>query len=331
MCKTRARIVLLVLTVAITVALSASAATTRHLSLMLDWTPNPDHLGLYYAREQGIFADEGLSVTMRSPSDPTAPLKLVAVGRTDLAVSYEQEVFYAAAKGVPVIAVAAIVPHPLNSLMWINQSIASISDLKGHQIGITGVPSDYAVLKTILATKRLELNDVHVVSVGYNLLPALLSHKVDAVIGVYRNVEGVELVRRNLHPTVIPVDEAGIPPYDELVLVANKQRLTKDVGYSRSVRRFVAAFIRGTAEARAHPARSLRILSQVTAADPKFLAASTPLTLRLLAGPHGPGCLQTSDWHRFGTWMATHHLLDRPISIRTVVTTRFLPGRCSSR
>src|SRR5438094_5060905 len=101
------------------VALPGAAAGGQHVTLTLDWTPNPDHVGLYYARDTGLFARAGLDVAIHAPSDPTAPLKLVAVGKTDLAVSYEPEVFLAAAKKLPVKAVAAVVPRPLNSLIAI--------------------------------------------------------------------------------------------------------------------------------------------------------------------------------------------------------------------
>jgi putative hydroxymethylpyrimidine transport system substrate-binding protein len=312
------------------VTLSARSASTQKLSVMLDWTPNPDHVGLYYAQSHGLFSAAGLSVDIHAPSDPATPLKLVAAGRTDLAVSYEQEVFYAVAKHLPVVAVAAVVPRPLNSLMWTDRSIRSIAALKGRKIGVTGVASDYAMLDTVLARGHLTRRDVRVVSVGYNLLPALLAHRVDAIIGAYRNVEGVELQRRKLSPTIIPVDQAGVPRYDELVLVASARRLADDPAYAESVRLLVGAFLRGTIQARAHPALALKALSNVTASDRDFLRVATPLTLRLLSGPHGVGCLRASDWQRFGSWMVSRRLLTSAPAPRAVMTTRFLPARCSS-
>src|SRR5438094_6385416 len=180
------------------VALPGAAAGGQHVTLTLDWTPNPDHVGFYDARDTGLFRRAGLEVAIHAPSDPTAPLKLVGAGRSDLAVSYEQELFFAAAKKLPVVAVAAVVPHPLNSFMAIEPQIRSLHDLEGRTIGITGVPSDYATLDTALASTGLTRKYVKVVTVGYNLLPALLAHRVDAVLGVYRNVEGIQLELRGL-------------------------------------------------------------------------------------------------------------------------------------
>jgi len=292
---------------------------TRHVTLTLDWTPNPDHVGFYYAKDTGLFAKNGLDVSIRAPSDPAAPLKLVAAGSSDLAVSYEQEVFFAAEKKLPVVAVASVVGQPLNSFMSIDPSIHGLGDLKGRTIGITGLPADYAAL----ASAGLE-HEVKVVNVGYSLLPALLSHKVDAVLGVYRNVEGIDLRQRGYTPTVIPLDRAGVPTYDELVLVASSDRLRSSSSYAQMLQRFVDAFRRGTDGARRHPDRSLEILGKVTASKHSFLAASTPATLALL----GSGCLSQSEWQRFGTWMHEQGLVKKPVAASKVLTTRFLGSDC---
>jgi putative hydroxymethylpyrimidine transport system substrate-binding protein len=310
---------------------AAGASAPEAVSLTLDWTPNPDHIGLYYAQQTGLFARAGLDVTIRAPSDPTAPLKLVAAGDTDLAVSYEPELFFAAASKLPVTAVAAIVPQPLDSFMSIESSIRSIADLKGHSIGITGVPSDYAELDTALASAGLNRSDVKVVVVGYNLLPALLAHRVDAVLGVYRNVEGIEVVEQGFRPTIIPVDRAGTPFYDELVLVANSDRLRTQPAYASMVRRVVAALVTGTDEARAHPAQSLAILGKVTESGAHFLDKATPATLALLSGPDGVGCMRQAQWRRFGVWMAARKLVGSVIPADEVMTTRFLPPSCEAR
>jgi len=316
--------------VALVVLPAAARAGGQKVTLTLDWTPNPDHVGFYDARDTGLFARAGLDVRIHVPSDPTAPLKLVGVGQSDLAVSYEQELFFAAARKLPVVAVAAVVPQPLNSFMAIEPKVKSLRDLEGRTIGITGVPSDYATLDTALASVGLTRKDVRVVTVGYNLLPALLAHRVDAVLGVYRNVEGIQLQLRGLHPTIIPVDRAGVPTYDELVLVANESRLRDDPTYRSEVRRFVGAFLAGTADARNHPSRALAILRRVTASTKPFLARATPATLRLLAGPNGIGCLSVQAWQRFGVWMHARSLLKQAIPAASVVDASFLPSRCRS-
>lgn len=291
----------------------SSHKATTHVSVMLDWTPNPDHVGLYDAKANGLFAKQKLDVSIHAPSDPTTPLKLVAAGKVDLAVSYEQEVFFAAAKKLPVEAVAAVVPVPLNSFMSIEPSVTKLSDLRGKTVGITGVPSDDATLKSAGLWGH-----VKVVSVGYNLVPALLSHRVDAVLGTYRNVEGVQLTQRGFHPTVIPVDRAGVPSYDELVLVASRSRLA-DKRYAGMVARFVKAFTAGTQDARAHHAQAISVLKKVTASSTRFLAAATPATLELLTTT----CVDVLQWQRFGDWMHAHGLLKQPVAASDVATSKY--------
>lgn len=219
-------------------------------------------------------------------------------------------------------------PQPLNSIIALDPKIRSVRDLEGRSVGITGVPSDEATLETMLRSAGLRRADVKVVRVGYNLLPALLAHRVDAVLGVYRNVEAIQLRLRGLHPRVLPVERAGVPSYDELVLVAAAKRLRSDPGYRSEVKRFVGAFLAGTTQARRHPKRALAILRRVTAADPDFPARATPATLALLDGPGGVGCLRPARWRRFGALMSAQSLLAAPIAASSLVTTRFLPARC---
>src|SRR5205823_4007431 len=101
-----------------------------------------------------------------------------------------------------------------------------------------------------------------------------------------------------------------------------------DSAYRSEVNRFVDAFLAGTADARKHPQRALAILKKVTASSPRFLARATPATLRLLAGPHGIGCLSAPEWQRFGTWMYARGLLKQPLPATSVVDANFLPSRC---
>jgi putative hydroxymethylpyrimidine transport system substrate-binding protein len=316
--------------IAMGLAVPTTAASGRPVTLMLDWTPNPDHVGFYYAQAHGLFRQAGLDVVIRAPSDPSSPLKLVAAGKADLAVSYEAEVFFAAAKHLPVTAVAAVVPQPLNSIMAIDPDVKRVADLRGKKIGITGVPSDYAALDTALRSAGLTRKDVTTISVGYNLLPALISHRVDAVLGAYRNVEGIELQQRGFRPTIIPLDRVGVPSYDELVLVASSSRLRTDPAYAAAIGRFVHAFLLGTARARDDRHGSLTLLGKVTASSKAFLARATPATLALLAARHGVGCMDTGEWQHFGTWMHARGLLEKPVAASAVMSTRYLPARCAA-
>jgi putative hydroxymethylpyrimidine transport system substrate-binding protein len=314
--------------VAVLLVAAASAGagrrSTASLSLMLDWTPNPDHAAIFVADRQGLFAKHGLSVSVHAPSDPTTPLKLVGAGRVDLAVSYEPELFFAAEKHLPVVAVAALVPRALDSLI----SLKPLPSLRGHSIGITGVPSDDAALQSILERQHLTRKDVHVVHVGYNLVPALLAHRVDAIIGGYRNVEGIQLQQRGLHPSITPLDRAGVPSYDELVVAASAQRLKDDRAYAASVRSFVAALADGTRAALANEPVAMAAVKAKTQSPASFLKLSVPATVSLL---RGAPCFTTAAWSSFGHWLAARKLTKGLVPAAAAMTTAYLPSSCRRR
>ena len=197
----------------------------EEVDLMLDFFVNPDHAGIYTGLQNGHFEEAGLDVKPRVPSDPAAPIKLVAAGKADLAVSYEPEVLLARDQGLPVVAVASIVSEPLTSLISLpDAGIASPADLRGKTIATAGIPYQDAFMGRILRDERIPEDEVEQVSVGLGLEQAVLSGKADAMLGGFRNIEGVSLEERGEKPQVVPVDELGIPTYDELVLVAERGR-----------------------------------------------------------------------------------------------------------
>ena len=294
---------------------TAGAATGPHglreVSLQLDWYPNPDHVGLYTAIDRGFFARKGLQVSPHQPTDVSDPIKYVAAGRTDVGISYEPELFFAQQQHAPVVAVATIAPRALNSIIARGgEGIATPADLRGKTIGVDGSDSTNAYLDTVLRHAGLDpQRDVHRVTVGFNLVPALLAHKVDAVIGVYRNIEGAQLAARGVDPVVFPVDRYGVPEYDELVVVANSDRLRQDAAYRDTVRRFVQGLAAGTAYSKQHPSAALAVMQRYASRDYRdALALSVQETLPLL-DVHAP---DAAAWARFGRWMQSQGLLKSP-------------------
>ena len=275
------------------------------LSLTLDFYPNPDHIGIYEAQKLGYFRDAGLNVQINAPSDPSAPIKEVAAGRTDLAISYEPEVMLAREQGLDVISVAALVNQPLTSLIWLAKSkIAGIAGLRGKTIATAGIPYQDAFLKTILARANLSPSDVKAVNVGFGLLPALAGGSAQAMLGGYSNVEGVDLSQRGKDPVVTPVDRLGVPTYDELVLVANRKRLEED---PESFRLFIAALDRGTAAAVKQPNAAVEAIVEANHdLEPKLTRAEVEATLPLLSAsdPGKPyGYMDPGEWETFAGWM----------------------------
>ena len=301
------------------------SAEREPLTLTLDFYPNPDHAGIYMAERLGYFRDAGLDVSIQTPSDPAAPIKLVAAGQTDLAISYEPEVVLAAEKGLDVVAVAALVDRPLTSMIWLKESkIGGIADLRGKTIATAGIPYQDAYLETILARADLSPSDVKTVNVGYGLLPAIVGGKAEAMLGGFRNVEGVDLRLRGLGPVVTPVDALGVPSYDELVLTAGGESLEED---SKAIRLFLAALSRGTAAAVESPGATVKALLEANPdLDPKLTAAEVEATLPLLSAT---GRMDPAKWSSFVAWMRENGQISGSPAATELLSNAYLPGSIS--
>jgi putative hydroxymethylpyrimidine transport system substrate-binding protein len=281
------------------------------LTLDLDFYPNPDHAGIYMAQEEGFFEEAGLEVAIDSPSDPAAPLKDVAAGRADLAITYEPEVMLAREQGLDVVAVAALVNQPLTSLIWLKKSgIKGVADLKGKTVSYAGIPYQEAFLKTILARAKVPASTVKTANVGFGLIPSLVSGSAQAMLGGYSNVEGVDLRERGKEPVVTPVDQLGVPTYDELVFVARRSSLEEN---GQKIRLFISALKRGTEAAVKSPkAASEAILAANKDLEPKLVEAEIAATLPLLgARTEGQpyGFLDPKEWEAFAAWMRDEELI----------------------
>jgi putative hydroxymethylpyrimidine transport system substrate-binding protein len=304
------------------------AGSTEPFTLALDFYVNPDHAGIYTALERGYFEQAGLDVQPQVPSDPAAPIKQVAAGRADLAISYEPEVILARDQGLPVEAVAALVPSPLTSLISLPEAkIRDVADLSGKTVATAGIPYQTDFLETMLDEAGVPPDDVEQVDVGLNLLPAVLSGRADAILGGFLNVEGVDLSERGKDPRVVPVDELGVPTYDELVLVANEDTVDDD---PESIRLFIAALERGTQDAVDDPATATdAVLAAGDGLDPKLTQAEIDATLPLLlpeAGNHPYGYMDPQEWDEFAGFFADRGLIERRPTADDLLTNGLLPG-----
>ena len=298
----------------------------ERFDLALDFYVNPDHAGIYTALDRGYFADAGLDVEPQVPSDPSAPIKQVAAGRVDLAISYEPEVALARDQGLDVVAVATLVNGPLTSLISLPDSgVRSTADLAGKTVVTAGIPYQAAYLQTILERAGVDPGSVDQVDVGFNLMQPLISGRADAMFGGFLNVEGVDLAERGLDPRVVPVDRLGVPTYDELVLVADGERLASD---PEPIREFIAALERGTyAAARDPQAATDAIVAAGNGLDPDLTRAEVDKTLpRLLPPGDMPyGWMDRKGWQRFAGYLYDAGQLDSRPDASELLTNDLLP------
>ena len=245
------RSILLPATLALLLA-STGAQATDKLTLLLDWFINPDHAPLFVAKERGYFAAHGLDVEIIAPADPNDPPKLVAAGKADIAISYQPQLHVQVAAGLPLTRFGTLIATPLNTLLVLKDGpVKSIADLKGRKVGYSIGGFEDALLRAMLARHDLSLNDITLVNVNFSLSPALLSGQVDAVIGAYRNFELNQMDIEGHKGHAFYVEEEGVPSYDELILVANPERMDRAV-----LRRFLDALEDGVRYLVNHPDES---------------------------------------------------------------------------
>jgi putative hydroxymethylpyrimidine transport system substrate-binding protein len=304
-----------------------SPAGEKRFDVLLDFFPNADHAGIYAAQGQGHFRQAGLDVNIRTPSDPATVLKQVSAGKVDLAISYEPQLLAARDQGQRLVAVAALVQEPLTSIISLPRAkIRRPADLEGKTVGTAGIDYQSAFLRTIALEAGVNPSTIKQRNVGFGLQPALLSRKVDATLGGFWNYEGVDLRLKKRRPQIIRVNRAGVPSYDELVLVANEDALERDGG---RIRAFLGALARGNRDLRRDPETGIRpLLRADKGLDPRLQRASLKVTLPLFSAPRGKpyGWQDPTQWNEFVAWMNENKLLRDTADARGAYTNELLPG-----
>jgi putative hydroxymethylpyrimidine transport system substrate-binding protein len=307
-----------------------TAPAPKPFTVMLDFFPNADHAALYSAIGHGDFRAAGLDVKPQTPANPAAPLQLLAAGKVDMAISYEPELLLARDRGLKLVSVGALVQRPLTSIIALpGQHVARVADLAGKKVGTAGIAYQSAELKTALRAAGVTPSAVREVNVGFNLVPAMLSGKVAATLGGFWNYEALQLQQLGKHPLTIPVDRAGVPGYDELVLVVRQDEARTR---GQDLRAFLQALTRGEREVRADPAAAAKlVLAANPSLDLKLQTASIQRTLPASVPSEAGkpyGWQSPAAWAAFGRWMSAQGLLrSDPGSGLPPFTNEFLPGQ----
>ena len=303
------------LALVIAAAIPGAGAAPPRLVFMLDWFPNPDHVPLYAAQGEGFFTQEGVRVTLQVPANTDDPLKLAAAGRVDVA---EPNVILARAQGLPVRSIGLLVGQPLITVMFLRSSgIRSPKDLEGRRVGVSVTGFAEAMVDQMMRTAGGSATRVRMVSVGFDLVPALLAHKVDAVVGAYRNYERVQIELQGQAVGMFEPERYGVPPFDELVLITSDQSLARN---RDALGRFVRAVGRGIAFTLAHPDRAF---AEYVRANPNMTLdddlnrKSFQVTLPTYARSQ---VQSAARWAEFDRWLAAHKVIAAPVSTAELYT-----------
>ncbi len=303
------------------------ASRASSLTLELDAAPNADHVGIYDAEANGGFARAGLKVQIDSPAAGASPLSLVESGRVDVAICSEPQLMQARNQGATVLGFGAITQRPLTSIISIgSEHISSPTELRGKTVGTEGTAVQRVELDTILRHNHVPVGSVKQVNVGSDLLAAMLSRRVDATLGGYWNDAAIQLRRKHKQPNVIQVSQAGVPVYDELVLVTTE---TFFANHTNELRRFVQAVGRGYDAVRADPAAGVAALDTADPTNPTLVASAVKATLpAFFPGDGEPwGWQNQREFNAYGRWLTDQHLIAGPQAWYEASTNQLLAGQ----
>lgn len=237
------------------------AAAQDKMSVILDWFVNPDHGPIIIARELGLFKAQNLAIDIIAPANPTDPPRLVAAGRADLAISYQPQLHLNRHVGMDLVRVGTLISTPLTCLVTLADGpVKSIADLSGRKVGFAVAGVQEVLLEAMLRKHNLTSASVQKINVGFSISPALMSRQVDAVIGAFRNFELNQLDIEGVKGRCFYPENEGVPPYDELIYVANPKTMNRD-----HMRRFLAATERAAQHILNHPKESWEMFAKTSA------------------------------------------------------------------
>ena len=305
---------------------SPGAPQGQSVTLELDFTPNPIHAGIYTALARGFDTGEGINLAVQAPSATTDSVKLLQSGQADFAILDIHDLALARERGIDLVGILPIVQRPLAAVIAA-PGIGSPSRLVGRTVGITGVPSDTAVLDSEVHASGGDPRRVRTVTIGFNAVAALLSHRVDAATAFW-NDEGVTLARRRPGFHIFRVDDYGAPAYPELLLCATRRSLNENPGAAHAV---VRALVRGYGITLTDPASSLADLeSRVPGLDPRLaadeLSAEEPA---FLGSAQNFGQLDLRRLRAWGRWERRVGIVRRPIDVTRAFDPSFVAGTAS--
>jgi putative hydroxymethylpyrimidine transport system substrate-binding protein len=289
----------------------AEPGVPKGATLVLDFTPNAVHSGIYAAQGEGFYRDAGVDLKIQQPGESTDAPKLLAAGRTDFAILDVHDLGIARESGLDLVGVMPIVQRPLAAVIVRgDRSIRSPRDLEGRTVGVTGLPSDEAVVDSEVSADGGDPAKVDEVTIGFNAVSSLAAGKVDAATGFW-NAEGLALQRQGIPVRIFKVDRYGAPPYPELVLTTSRRTLDRDPGLVRAV---IDATRRGYSFTERKPAQAL---DDLLAADPALDRAEQEAQLKALLPDLRPDPFDPAVLRQWAAWDLEHGLLKRPLDVET--------------
>ncbi len=286
----------------------AEPGVPKGATLVLDFTPNAVHTGIYAALEQGFYEDAGIDLRVQVPGESTDAPKLLAAGRTQFAILDITDLGIADEKGLELVGLMPIVQRPLAAVLARRDGpVKRPRDMDGSTVGVTGLPSDTAVVDSEVSGDGGDPAGVSEVTIGFNAVASLAAGKVDAATGFW-NDEAVEAKRKGIPLRVFKVDEYGAPSYPELILTTTREELRNEPALVRSM---VEATRKGYGFVEEEPQKAL---DDLLGANPTIERADAAAQLKVLLPALRPKPFDEGVLAEWSTWASSHGLLPKPIA-----------------
>jgi ABC-type nitrate/sulfonate/bicarbonate transport system substrate-binding protein len=321
LCKAAVLLALVAATAALTGCGSASRRPAPpQATLVLDFTPNAVHTGIYAALAHRYDVRDGVRLDVIAPAASTDSVKYLETGRADFAILDIHDLAIARERGQDIVGIMAIVEKPLAAVIARPQ-IRNPREIEGRLAGVTGLPSDTAVLDSIVAGAGGDPHRLRTITIGFNAVPDLLAGRVDAATAFW-NDEGVTLRRARPGFHIFKVDQFGAPAYPELVLCANRSLLSRDPTLARAA---VKALVQGYRFTQSHPsAAASELEARVAGLNPPLVSTELAGLEDAFRAPDGPGQLQWPVLRRWARWEARFGIVSRPPNLDQMFDRRFV-------
>jgi ABC-type nitrate/sulfonate/bicarbonate transport system substrate-binding protein len=320
------RIVSLFIAIALIAGCKAPAKELTKVTVMLDWTPNTNHTGLYVAQAQGYFKAQGLEVQIVPPGESGTTVPVVAAGKADFGISFQDEVTNARATDVPVVSVAAIIQHNTSVLVSLkDRNITRPKDLEGKKYASWGLELERQVLTAFMQCDGGDFSKLQLVDVGASDSLTAISRDLD-VAWIYEGWEGIQAQMRGMAVNTIRFTDwtKCVPDYYTPVIITSEDTIAK---HPDVVKKFLAATTEGYRYAIAHPSESADILIKAAPeADPELIRQSQAwLSPRYQADAPRWGEQKLSVWQAYAGWLSDRGLLGKQIDPAKAFTNDYLP------
>jgi putative hydroxymethylpyrimidine transport system substrate-binding protein len=294
----------------------AEPGAPKGATLVLDFTPNAVHSGIYAAQAKGFYEDAGVDLKVQAPGESTDAPKLLGAGKVEFAILDIHDLGIAREKGIPLVGVMPIVQRPLAAVIARGDGpVRSPRDLEGQRVGVSGLPSDEAVVDSEVEADGGDPAKVDEVTIGFTAVPSLAAGKVAAATGFW-NAEAVALRRQGVPIRVFKVDRFGAPPYPELVLTTSERLLKSDPELVDAV---VSTTRRGYEFTEDQPQAAL---DDLLAANKSLERADQEAQLKVLLPDLHPRPFNPSVLKAWAAWDLQHGLLEKPLNVEEAFAKR---------